>query len=284
MDDGQTKYFVFTLNNYTSTQIDALDSWVHTSCTFATWGFEIGDSGTPHLQGYLELRTRKRRSTLKRELSEIGLNSIHLERRRGTGQQASDYCHDPDKVHEQPGFFYGTLAQPEQGKRNDLAALREDLLDGQPLRHIAENHFGSFLRYQRGILAFRNVVAPQRMWPTDVQVLWGNTGVGKTRRVFQEVALENMYVHQGTQWFDGYDGQTDVLFDEYSGSYFPLPYLLKLLDRYPMQVPIKGGFVSWIPRRIWITSNYPPTEWYPNARPEHVAAMLRRITNTEHMQ
>ena len=45
-----------------------------------------------------------------------------------------------------------------------------------------------------------------------------------------------------------------------------------------MRVPVKGGFVQWVPKRIWITSNYSPKEWYPNAKDEHVKALFRRLT------
>ena len=47
---------------------------------------------------------------------------------------------------------------------------------------------------------------------------------------------------------------------------------LRLTDRYPMRVPIKGGFVDWVPVRIWITANYGPDILY-NRDP----AVLRRI-------
>lgn len=81
-------------------------------------------------------------------------------------------------------------------------------------------------------------------------------------------------------WFDGYEGQENVLFDDFHGGVFKLPYLLKLLDRYPMRVPVKGGFVQWKPRRIFITSNIDPDLWFSNANREHVAALNRRFTET----
>ena len=111
-------------------------------------------------------------------------------------------------------------------------------------------------------------------------VYHGKTGAGKTRSVMDNVDdPEDIYIHPGGQWFDGYDGQPIVLFDDYAGSEFKLQYLLKLLDRYPMQVPVKGGFVSFVPQEIYITSNLDPNDWYKNAHQEHVSAMFRRFTN-----
>lgn len=278
MSNGNSKYWCFTYNNYDSETEANLQSWLEANTTYATYGYEVGDSGTPHLQGYFELDSKRKRSTLKNKFRACGLGSMHFELRCGSAQEASDYCH---KDGQAPGYFHGTISRPQQGMRTDLNLLREDLLAQRPLQDIAQEHFGAFIRYQRGINAFRSVMAAQRMWETEVFVFWGKTGTGKTRRVYDEVGDRPLYSHPGGPWFDGYDGQEDVLFDEFSGSYFALPYLLKLLDRYPMQVPIKGGFVSFVPKRIWITANYSPQEWFANARPEHVAALMRRLTDVE---
>lgn len=113
----------------------------------------------------------------------------------------------------------------------------------------------------------------------SVIVYYGRTGAGKTRAVYDNLPNpESIYVHPGGSWFDGYDGQPIVLFDDFGGSEFKLQYFLKLLDRYPMQVPIKGGFVNFCPHEIYITSNLNPNDWYRNANAEHVRAMFRRIT------
>lgn len=120
----------------------------------------------------------------------------------------------------------------------------------------------------------------QRNWLCSVIVYWGPTGAGKTRAVYDNLpSPESIYVHPGGPWFDGYDSQPIVLFDDFGGSEFKLTYLLKLLDRYPMRVPVKGGFVSWCPQEIYITSNHAPVSWFPNAKEEHVRALMRRITN-----
>ena len=51
-------------------------------------GKEKGKSGTPHLQGYIELLSRKRMSTLKES---VKISRMHLERRSGTPQEAAQY-------------------------------------------------------------------------------------------------------------------------------------------------------------------------------------------------
>jgi len=55
---GQTKCYVWTLNNYTDEEIFEISTSVFNTTKkieYICFGKEIGDSGTPHLQGYLEL-------------------------------------------------------------------------------------------------------------------------------------------------------------------------------------------------------------------------------------
>ena len=54
-------------------------------------------------------------------------------------------------------------------------------------------------------------------------------------------------------------------------------YLKNLLDRYPMDVPIKGGRTAWNPELIIMTSNLPLELWYPSAREEDLAALRARM-------
>ena len=177
---------------------------------------------------------------------------------------------------------FGTLPN-SQGHRTDLAELKLAINAGAGVSEISDKFFSQYLRYPRAIetMVLRN--STPRTWKTQVKVLWGPTGSGKTSAVHAEVELSNLYSHPGGQWFDGYEGQSDGLFDDFGGSEFKLTYLLKLLDAYPMRVPVKGSFVQWVPKRIWITSNHHPEEWYPNAKPMHVAALMRRIEEIKFM-
>ncbi len=59
-------------------------------------------------------------------------------------------------------------------------------------------------------------------------------------------------------WFDGYEGQKDVIIDDMVPDCMAVGLFLRLFDRYPMSVPIKGAFVNWNPRRVFITSNFCP--------------------------
>lgn len=114
-------------------------------------------------------------------------------------------------------------------------------------------------------------------------ILWGAPGTGKTRHVYDYHNHEKIYKHDGGSWFDGYQAHDVVLFDDFTGSDFKLTYLLKLCDRYPMRVPIKGDFVQFVPRVIYFTSNKDPKEWYIDALPAHQEAFFRRVSEIKEM-
>jgi len=80
------------------------------------------------------------------------------------------------------------------------------------------------------------------------------------------------------KWFDGYNGQKVVLFDEFRGQ-LPLGQMLELLDGYPcLRVQVKNGTVHWSPEEIYLTSPMHPRDWYPNVtNQDKIDQLLRRI-------
>lgn len=84
-------------------------------------------------------------------------------------------------------------------------------------------------------------------------VLWfyGPTGTGKTRRAVEIGEEFGGYWMSGQnlQWFDGYQTlETPVaIIDDFRKDFCTFHYLLRLFDRYPLNVPVKGGFVAWRP-------------------------------------
>ena len=84
------------------------------------------------------------------------------------------------------------------------------------------------------------------------------------------------------QRFDGYVNQSHVILDEFRGT-IDISHLLRWLDRYPVLVEGKGTTRPFVASKIWITSNLPPTKWYPDLDELTMAALLRRLTVVEEM-
>lgn len=260
---AQSVGWCFTLNNPETNEI----AWPAEKVRYAIWQREAGENGTPHLQGYMEFKRGQRMSALKKILPRA-----HLEPRRGTREQAKAYASKEDTRVEGPWEF-GKF-DTEQGARTDLETVAAMVKDGETLRKIAEEQPVEYIKYNRGISALKAQLSLPRTWKTKVIVRWGEPGSGKTRWVYDTYKVEEVFVKPPGDWYDGYDGQEVVLIDDFYGN-MKYAELLRVLDRYPMMVPVKGGFVNWAPKVIIITSNNHPEGWYENIADKR--ALLRRI-------
>lgn len=270
MPSRQAKHWCFTLNNYTEDEFQALEALgteLPGNVTYLVIGKEKGESGTPHIQGFISFSKKKAFGTVKAIISQ----RAHLKAAKGTPRQASDYCKKDNDWKE-----FGVVPAG-RGARTDLIEVAQKIREGARMRDIAEDHPQAVLRYGSGIQRLRSYIRTERPHPPEIWVLWGKTGTGKTRRVWEFADVDELWVHPGDRWFDGYDGHTAVLFDDFDGSWFKLTYLLKLIDRYVFQVPVKGGYCWWNPRVIYFTSNLNPKDWYPTAHDEHKNALMRRL-------
>jgi len=111
-------------------------------------------------------------------------------------------------------------------------------------------------------------------------VFWGRTGTGKSRRAWEEAGLSAYSKDPLSKFWCGYNGQEDVVVDEFRGG-ISISHLLRWLDRYPVNVEIKGSSVPLRARRLWITSNLNPIYWYPDLDGETRDALLRRLIITQ---
>jgi hypothetical protein len=82
-------------------------------------------------------------------------------------------------------------------------------------------------------------------------------------------------VRGGAVWWDGYHSQDTVIIEEFSG-WMRIQFVLRLFDRYPMQVQPKSGSVTFVAKKIIVTSNYPPSVWWRNIGLG--LPMVRRLT------
>jgi len=127
-------------------------------------------------------------------------------------------------------------------------------------------------------------IACDYMVPTAVErtvnVFWGGTGLGKSRRAWDEASMQAYPKDPRSKFWCGYRGQEHVVIDEFRGG-IDIGHLLRWLDRYPVIVEIKGGAVCLQATHIWITSNLDPKLWYPDLDEKTTEALLRRLNVTE---
>jgi len=113
----------------------------------------------------------------------------------------------------------------------------------------------------------------------EVYVFWGAPGTGKSRRAWEEASLTAYPKDPCTKFWDGYQQHENVVIDEFRGE-INISHILRWFDRYPVIVECKFGAVTFVAKRIWITSNMDPREWYPTLNEDTKNALLRRLTIT----
>lgn len=248
---------------------------------YLVFGEEIcPTTGKRHWQGYMELKNAYSWKKVHEALSNVhGTDKIWCFRRNGTAKQASDYCKKDGKFQE-----FGTISQ--QGARNDLALVAEAIKAGSSISEVALSHPEQYIKYHAGIdkLSFLHSTANHERWRNvEVHVYWGPPGTGKTRRAYEENPELFDIVMTGSEkmWFDGYQGEPVLLLDEMSANAVNYQLLLRLLDGYPMRLPVKGAFINAKWTKVIITSNKAVESWFPNER-DHTA-LLRRITTITYM-
>lgn len=79
-------YWCFTLNNWTKDELDSICSKCSKFCSFAIIGSEVGESGTPHLQGYVEFIKKSR------PVGVFDNKRIHFEKCKGDRADNVKYC------------------------------------------------------------------------------------------------------------------------------------------------------------------------------------------------
>lgn len=226
------------------------------------YGHEVGEQGTPHLQGASVIGRQLAWSTLKKAFPP----RTHIEEMRGTPRESFIYCTKDDNNYYQFGD------EPKPGKRNDLLSAVEAMRTVKSMRDFVKNdeNAATFIRYPRGLTTFRSLLQQPRSPDRPPIIYWlhGPTGAGKTKAAwtFYETyfgTTDQTWISNGSlRWFDGYDGHQGAILDDIRADSIPYNELLRLLDRYPLRVEIKGGTVEWNPTFIIITAPMEPDQFF----------------------
>lgn len=256
---SRSRNWTYTLNNYSDEDIALVRGLI---TTYHVCGREVGDSGTPHLQGYIEMETQQTLSALKKKLPKA-----HLEVAKGNADQNKVYCtKDKDVLLE-------TGKPKRQGNRTDIDAVRENLADGANMRAVVET--ARSLQSIRMAEIYLTYHEEKRDWKPVVKWFYGPAGSGKTRQAHAE-SVDPFVCGNTIKWWQGYDKHEHVIVDDFRTSFCKLDELLKLLDRYPFLVECKGSSRQLLAKQIIVTSPYKPEHFYADTG-EDIAQLLRRI-------
>lgn len=262
----QAKRWCYTLNN--PKQPIAFNELTQ---LYHVYGEEVGESGTPHYQGFIVFKNLKRLSQLK----EINCHA-HWEVARGTNKEASDYCKKDGKFHE-----FGELPPERHVKGNKANSDKwrniSDHAKAGDLKWIDENYPKPFVNSYRNLVAIKKDFTKRLPDLNDVCGVWytGEAGVGKTRLITK--LYPDAYLKRMNKWFDGYNNEEVVVIDDLDPSHAFMGYeLKKLADRYCYMVEVKNASMYIRPKRVVVTSQYTIEQiWKDDKKTQ--AALLRRF-------
>jgi len=198
--------------------------------------------------------------------------AIHAELSRSAAADA--YVHKEDTAVEGTRFDLGTKPINRKSAK-DWESIRDLAKSGNYDQCPADIYVRCYSNLKRIAVDHLKPVATERI----IFCFWGDTGTGKSRRAWTEAGLDAYPKIPSTKFWDGYQGQENVIIDEFCGE-VGLSHILRWCDRYPVVIEVKGSAMCFTAKRIWFTSNIDPRDWYPDAKPTQVLALLRRMQIT----
>jgi len=252
--ETRSRNYCFTLNNYTE---DVYQHLLSIDAKYIIIGKEVGkECGTPHLQGYMSFKNPRTLASCKKINS-----SAHWEACKGTPSQNRKYCvkdggfeevgvlpKDPtDKGKMEQDAWADALKAVQEGRLEDV---RPDIL----CRNLKQVEYA----------ADRIRASKRKLEDLSGDVvnewIWGPTGTGKSHTAREE--NPGLFSKLSfAKWFDGYDHEEVILIEDVDLSARDHPGQFKIwLDKYVFPVEVKGRAMKIRPRKVVITSNYPPHE------------------------
>lgn len=276
--ETQARGWCFTAFNYDEQTIYDL---VDYKCLYIMYQTEIcPETKRPHLQGWVHFKSPKMARVFKKDF--LPKLQPHFEPRKGTPEHNAIYCTKKESA-DPNYFFYERGDKPSQGERTDLKRLKDEIEGGAKVRDILMDNPAMFHQYGRTIQAIEDRVA-RRRWRSEMTTCsWyvGETGAGKSHIAFEGYDPDTHYdwADDGG-WHDGYEGQETVIINEFRAKMIPYCQLLKIIDKWPMQLRRRNRTpAQFLAKHIIITCPMEPEECYYGQlhMKDSISQLLRRI-------
>lgn len=260
---------------------------------------EIGAlRGRVHWQGIVTFGPKERLSA-DQVRERLGWNivdpadpfTVFMQPRRADFASALKYCLKEDTRDPVPGGEfreYGVRPQEPIGDRwsklNQLVeagATMDELRMADP--ELVMRNWGSIQKAREA--AMKKLAFEYRK--IEVIALIGSPRTGKSTAPFIIEGQGKLYKKfNGPTYnqFDGYEGEEAILFDEFHPDDAPpLKWMNEVLDGHVFQMNVKGTSTWAHFKRVYITSNFPLSMWYPHVPKQARDAFLARINHVVYM-
>jgi hypothetical protein len=155
-------------------------------------------------------------------------------------------------------------------------------MNGKSVDDICVESPAVFHQYGRTLCKLEDIALRKkyRTWMTEGTWYWGDTGVGKSHRAFENFNTETHYVFPNDGgWWDGYTGQEVVIINDFRGG-IQYAELLDLVDKWPKTVRRRNREpVPFLGKKLIVTSSLKPEEVYSGLAENDSLSQLRRRFN-----
>lgn len=273
----RTRRWCVTDNQPPADAANYLSDELKAGIKFAIWQLELVNH--LHIQAFIIFKDAITLSAAKSRLP----NGVHLEKANGSVEDNVKYCSKTDshvagpwRHGEQPTEAGGNSASFSERVVEQLRAGRtpESLLREGEIPLVM---YGAVSRAAGAFQQNRRLGEK----PT-VYVIVGATGTGKS--TWAHTRWPDAYEPRlggASYWWNGYAGESTILFDEFDSSKLNINSALRLCDKWSFYGDAKlGPAVSVIASTIVFCSNDPLMCWWPLAGGPQRNAFQRRITAT----
>lgn len=269
---SKLRAYCFTLNNYSDDDITEIKK---VECSYLVFGKEVGESGTPHLQGFIHFTNPRTMTGVKKDKA---FKKAHLEVSEAP-KKAIEYCKKGEQSHSEwvaegtKGASYGKnfegfeKGEFKQGARNDLTRVYEEVKNGKSADDVAWDEPSSYDAASRTILKLEDIRLRKlrRSEMTEGVWLFGETGVGKSEWAYEQGGTSFYSYPYDGGWWDGYKCEPCVIIDEFRGQ---LPYneLLRMVDKHPNYYVRRRCRepMPFCSLKVIVTSSLPPWKVFKN--------------------
>lgn len=271
---SQSRSWTFTLNN----PEPGVSEWLKEIMNMDVMkrfvaGFEVGEKGTPHIQGAFVLKTPWRFNRV-RDLME----GCHIEEMIASWKKNLAYCSKSNDV-------LCLKDTSQQGKRKDLEEFKEAIESGASDLELYREHTMEMAKYPRFAGGYKAAIQKDKsraFRKVEVTILHGDGGMGKSKmaRYDENMNPKNVYVvpkSKNLKWWSGYDGEDEIVIEEFDWTEVDFAVWKTICDGHQIPLETKGGFAYPMWTKVWILSNDHPDTWWGGMHRDS-SEFKRRVT------
>lgn len=247
--------------------------WNESKMKYLCFGEEVcKTTGRKHWQGcvYFYDKCSIRQA---QKLLDIGKSHIETYQKSDSMEDCFEYCKKDEKYVE-----FGI--KPEQGKRRDLIALKDELLNTElTCDDICLDNPIMYHQYGRTLNKIEDLKMRKKFRTEMTEGIWyyGATGTGKSHIAYTGYNPSTHYNWKDDGgWQDGYIQQETVIINEFRGE-MKYKDLLLLVDKYPYEIRRRNREpMPFTSKKVIITSSLHPRDIYKNLNAKDSLEQLER--------